>query len=362
MSNPKKVLVVHSPHSGRAAELQNAVDYLRQAAIDVVDMVPIASLDGLPAQGERWREQGIEAVVAAGGDGLVGGVTMHTVQARMPVGILPLGTANDIARSLALPMDLMQAAAVIAQGREIMIDIGEARPAEQKPHAAAVDLQQPVARRLSRTQLGFFAHAATVGLNVHFARLATNVATRQRYGHLTYPVAALEVLRLHTAMDVELQIEGLALAQTRSTINQPAMIHNEDPVQLQCRAVQVAVVNAPVFGGRWQLAVPGATLHDHLLDVVVLEEMRFEDISAALMQFFQQDWTKPAVLNPWHLRYPHLQAAEFSGIPGLHHLRVRALTVTTALDPQDVTLDGEVRGQTPMQITISPTPLHVFVP
>jgi hypothetical protein len=39
---------------------------------------------------------------------------------------------------------------------------------------------------------GFFADALTVGVNVQFARLATNVATRQRFGRMTYSVAAIQ--------------------------------------------------------------------------------------------------------------------------------------------------------------------------
>ncbi len=55
-----RVLVIRSPHSVRADKLSAALDYLKQAGIDVVDVISIASLDGLPDQGQTWMERGID--------------------------------------------------------------------------------------------------------------------------------------------------------------------------------------------------------------------------------------------------------------------------------------------------------------
>ena len=44
--------------------------------------------------------------ISGGGDGLVGGVITHIAESGLPLGILPLGTSNDIARSLHIPQDL----------------------------------------------------------------------------------------------------------------------------------------------------------------------------------------------------------------------------------------------------------------
>src|SRR5579884_2324966 len=132
-----KAIVIHSPHSGRAAQLPEALAYLRQSSIEIINILSIAELDNLPAQGEHWVESGIDAAVAAGGDGLVGGVITHIAESGLPLGILPLGTANDIARSLRIPLDLFQAAKVIAQGNLGNVDVGIAWPAEQAPHKAS---------------------------------------------------------------------------------------------------------------------------------------------------------------------------------------------------------------------------------
>ena len=58
-----KAIVIHSPHSGRAAQLTEALAYLRQSSIEIVNMLSIAELDNLPAQGEHWVGTGIDIAV-----------------------------------------------------------------------------------------------------------------------------------------------------------------------------------------------------------------------------------------------------------------------------------------------------------
>jgi len=362
MSRTRKAIVIRSPQSGRADQLSQALTYLRQMDVDIADVISIASLDGLPNQGRYWRELGIDIAIAAGGDGVVGGVITHIARSGLLLGILPLGTANDIARSLGISADPLEAAATIAHGKQVEVDIGIARPAEQAPHIAGSRQGRPMAAQVAAEKEGFFAHALTIGLNVQFSRLATNVATRQRYGKLTYPLAAFEVLREHTALEVELRFEGLALQQKSSTAQQtkPTITHEVPP--LHFRALQVTVINAPIFGGVWQLAIRNASLQDRLLDIVVIEDIDLGMLNAAIARIFNHAGQSPADQADWHARYPALQQAELTHIPGIHHVQVRGLTISTNIDPQDVTLDGEVRGQTPAYVHMADERLRVVVP
>src|SRR5579871_4920899 len=134
---PRKAIVIHSPYSGKSEQLHTALAHLRESGVEIVDVIPIAALDHLPAQGTRWRQEGIELAVAAGGDGLIGGVITHIAESGLILGILPLGTANDIARSLNIPLNIQEAARVIAGGAVREADIGVARPSEQAPHLAS---------------------------------------------------------------------------------------------------------------------------------------------------------------------------------------------------------------------------------
>src|SRR5712691_9385840 len=119
--------------------LNTALAHLLESGVEIVETISVAALDHLPAQGARWKQEGIEVVIAAGGDGLIGGVITHIAESGLPLGILPLGTANDIARSLNIPLDLDEAARVIAGGTITEADIGVARLGEARLFRAYPD-------------------------------------------------------------------------------------------------------------------------------------------------------------------------------------------------------------------------------
>jgi diacylglycerol kinase family enzyme len=70
---------------------------------------------------QQTLEQGI--VVVAGGDGTLNAVAKHLLDTQIPVGILPLGTFNYVARLLGIPLDLVEAAKVIATGQTKRIHV-----------------------------------------------------------------------------------------------------------------------------------------------------------------------------------------------------------------------------------------------
>ena len=71
--------------------------------------------------------RGYDLVVAAGGDGTVATVATELLGSSTVLGILPLGSVMNIARSLGLPRDPAAAAQVIATGRLALVDVGEVR-------------------------------------------------------------------------------------------------------------------------------------------------------------------------------------------------------------------------------------------
>ncbi|HEV2579472.1 MAG TPA: diacylglycerol kinase family protein [Ktedonobacteraceae bacterium] len=353
----RKAIVIHSPYSGRSARLEDALAHLREAGIEVVEQMAVSELDGLPPQGSYWQKSGINLAIAAGGDGLIGGVITHIAPSGLPLGIMPLGTANDIARSLNIPQDIDLAAQIIRAGRVQEVDVGVAKPSEQAPHLTGKGALAPLLAHISTRKHGYFAHALTIGLNVQFARIATNIATRQRYGRLTYPIAALETLKYRDALDVSLRFEGLAFPTDHDAKQAKEM---EELQSISYQALQITVINAPIFGGQWKLSVPNASIHDRLLDIVVIEEIEFSRLNTALTHFLyslRQD--HPSNNEPPPLA-PH--PAELSAIPGIHHFQARGVLISTTADPRDVTLDGEVRGQTPIYVHLADERLRVVVP
>jgi len=302
--------------------------------------------------------------IAAGGDGLVGGVITHIDESGLPLGIMPLGTSNDIARSLHIPQDIQAAAQVIAQGEERQVDVGVARPTEQAPHLATKPQSGPLLEQVAPHKHGFFAHVLTVGVKSQFARIATDVASRKRFGRMTYPYAALETLVSHDALDIELVFDGLAMPKSTAATEvqaPPSSATTEPEPSLRGRALQVTIINAPIFGGQREFAIPGTSIEDRLLDIVVIEEMDLGKLGRIVAHFFAPKEHAGTPLANGEKHFTH-HPAELTGIPGIHHVQARGVTIMTNVDPRDATLDGEVRGQTPMYVHVAEERLRVKVP
>jgi diacylglycerol kinase (ATP) len=142
----------------------------------------------------------------------------------------------------------------------------------------------------------------------------------------------------------------------------PAPATPERQTTLRCRALQVAVINTPIFGGQRELAIPGSSFADRLLDIVVIEQMDVGTLGKSIPHVFgPRGHAETAVSQGEKRTFTH-HPAELSGIPGIHHVQARGVTIRTSADPRDVTLDGEVRGQTPMYVHVADEQLRVKVP
>ncbi len=79
-------------------------------------------------------------VIAGGGDGTVGATAKALVGTDCPLGILPMGTYNNFARALRLPLDLRAACRVLARGRVRCVDVGVANDEHYFFEAAGVGI------------------------------------------------------------------------------------------------------------------------------------------------------------------------------------------------------------------------------
>ncbi|MGI8914025.1 MAG: diacylglycerol kinase family protein [Chloroflexota bacterium] len=71
----------------------------------------------------RRQLDDVDLVVAAGGDGTINAVIGALLDQPKPLGIIPLGTANDLARTLEIPHEVAAACAVIGAGQTRRIDV-----------------------------------------------------------------------------------------------------------------------------------------------------------------------------------------------------------------------------------------------
>jgi YegS/Rv2252/BmrU family lipid kinase len=126
-SEAKRVVVILNPHSGLRRE--GAPRDLVEAALRAVglepEIIPLeGGMDAAKIIGERVQA-GCGTVVAAGGDGTINTVGSALAGTETALGVLPTGTLNHFARDLGIPLELEQAARVIAKGQTTRVDVAE---------------------------------------------------------------------------------------------------------------------------------------------------------------------------------------------------------------------------------------------
>jgi len=171
----------------------------------------------------RDYQDQVNLVVIGGGDGTLNAAIAGIVETQLPLGILPLGTANDLARTLAIPSTLAEACQVIVKGKQQVIDLGKVN--EQ-----------------------YFFNVASLGLSVDITDQLTKQAKR-RWGVLAYAATAVRVLWKSRPFT--------------------AKIHHRGEV-IKVKTVQIAIGNGRHYGGGMTI-VHDAKIHDQRLDLYSLE-------------------------------------------------------------------------------------------
>nr|WP_211105745.1 YegS/Rv2252/BmrU family lipid kinase [Azospirillum melinis] len=123
----RRLLVIHNPTAGgrRARRLRAVVARLEARGIGVT-VRPTGRRGDAEAFARAADPAEVDAVVAAGGDGtineVINGLATHAEAGKpLPLGIVPMGTANVLAAELGLTMDADRIAAAIAGGKRTMI-------------------------------------------------------------------------------------------------------------------------------------------------------------------------------------------------------------------------------------------------
>lgn len=106
---------------GASAEAVEAA--FRAAGVEAT----VEQLDGsqMEARARKALRDGVDAIVAGGGDGTVSCVAGVVAGTQTPLGVLPLGTLNHFAKDTGIPADLEAAVGTIAAGHVRALDIGE---------------------------------------------------------------------------------------------------------------------------------------------------------------------------------------------------------------------------------------------
>lgn len=221
----KRALLVVNPHSRRGREAgAAAVRHLGDRGISVALEQP--DLADLARTIARYSTS-VDLVIIGGGDGTLNAALAPLLDAQVPLGILPLGTANDLARTLQVPTAVSAACEAIASGSVQRLDVGCANDR-------------------------YFFNVASIGLSVKIARRLTGAA-KKRWGVLAYAVTAWQVLR---------QARPFA-----------AEIVEADGTRTQVKTMQIAIGNGRHYGGGLTVT-SDATIQDARLDLYSLEVER----------------------------------------------------------------------------------------
>ncbi len=291
------VLVNPSAGRGRAASLRDAVEsYWGQQGIHA-KFLTAGSREEVHQRARGAADAGYTGVVSLGGDGTVHEVINGLAGTDFPMGVLPAGGGNDLARALGMPADALEAAHALLSARIKRIDL--LRFSDAGGRAC------------------FYAGAGGAGIDAEAARLA-NSRFRRIPGAARYAAAAVAAFRESHHLQVSVTADG---------------------VQRVFAAHLVAVANTPSYGGGILIA-PEAQIDDGYLDLAMVAPLRWGQLLDGLL----------LALRSGDIRWPEMQ-----------RMRARNLRLETDR-PVMFHGDGEVLGETPVEIEVLPGALAVLAP
>ncbi|MBN46167.1 MULTISPECIES: lipid kinase [unclassified Methylophaga] len=155
-------LLIINPHSrnGQAEALEEAVQLLEASGIEVSVCESESEAHLISLIEAYEREDGI--IILAGGDGTISSALDAIYTCQRTLAIFPMGTANDLARSIGVPEDLLSAAQVIVDGRRERISLGKVNK-QAFINVAHVGLGVDVTRELTSDSKKFFGVFAYLG-------------------------------------------------------------------------------------------------------------------------------------------------------------------------------------------------------
>ena len=281
-------LLLINPNSRRGKDsLPEARRLLEQAGIRFIELP--ADYAGTTSQAIEEHISLVDRIIVGGGDGSLNGAARGLLKSGLPLGVLPLGTANDFARTIGLPLDLAHAVDVIAKGNTTEIDLGEANG-------------HP------------FFNVASVGFSADLAMSLTE-KFKKRWGKLGYGLVAARLLASSRLFIATLEHDG----QTE-----------------ELRTLQVAVGNGRFYGGGMTVH-SDATATDGMLDFYSLEVdhwWRLLALLPSLRKGTHGDWNDVRSFSTKHLtirtskpRAVNLDGELKTNTPVTFHIREKAISV-----------------------------------
>ena len=238
----RHVRMIFKPTDGTtdqgAAQLKDIEDRLRAHGI-VAETVLKTSGKQVRSVAKDAADNKAELLLVAAGDGTIEDAASQLVRSQTTLGIIPIGTMNNLARALGVPLDIEDACALLGMGITREIDAGQ--------------VQNKAAKHIE-----YFFETAGVGLSA-IAIPAGQAAEKHRWGLLPNALRKL-------------------FASEPSNLS----VELDDGRVLDVKAEVVTVSNCPLMGDNILIA-PEAKMDDGLLDVAIYEGMGKTDLLGYFM-------------------------------------------------------------------------------
>lgn len=230
--------------------------------------------------------EGFDLVVAVGGDGTVNEAAQGLLGTATPLGIVPVGSGNGLARELGIPINMHKSALVLVRGMNRQIDVWK------------INNQR------------FFC-ASGIGIDALIAYQMSKAASR---GFLRYIQLSIKESILYKPLKVRIKIDGQALEQS---------------------AFLITFANASQFGNNAFIA-PTASMSDGLIDVVVVRPFHKIWLPVFAIALFTKmlhflPFVKSYKAKKVELEWTDTSLLHYDGEPG--KLSVPA---TITMDPQNI--------------------------
>ena len=312
-----RAIFFHNRLSGKATE--QALASIRERISSSIPAVEEYSVESEEITSEKVRRalaSRPDLVVVAGGDGTVGMVASELVGTNTPLAIVPLGTFNNLALSLGLPLDPLAACALVENGSVTRIDIGVA------------------------DEKNFFFEAAGAGVDAELFPIGEEI----KRGRLLAIFQALSTVFAHRQTSVELKFDRTVNEAYQASFRGPTPLRRrrrfrkrKDRIRLRCSFV--AVANGPFYGTNLTVC-PGAKIDDGLLTIAVYRDFSKRELALHLwsisrgtyrlhpkIEKFESRWLEVFSRN----RLPvHIDGRAIGTTPVRFGIRAGALTVLVA--------------------------------
>lgn len=239
-------LILLNPHAGTSGQAEPIRDWARDRGHELVETESAEDAHQRAAAAATAER----TVLVAGGDGSVHGVVnglLGSGASAPRFGVLPLGTGNDLVRSLGLPEDI----------EDILV---------------AYDAQRYHPLDAFQITLGESSHfginVASIGLGGRLAEAVTS-EKKERWGPLAYVLEGFTQATEAEAFPLTLEVDGRRLDES---------------------ALGLLVANGRYAAGGFDVA-PQARVDDGLLDVVVVKPEGFVDRALVATKLLAGDYT-----------------------------------------------------------------------